>query len=81
MTPLVDGSFDIRALDLCLEVTEQPRSEIHISGVSSIQLNVVDKVKYAFVDGILHTKGRANVNCLFSDVICYIIYVIQHRLN
>ena len=49
VTPLYDGSFVIRAVDLCLELTEQAQSQIHISGVSAIQLNVVDKVCFIYV--------------------------------
>ena len=71
MTPLVDGSFVIRALDLCLEVTEQPKSEIHISGVSSIQLNVVDKVKYAFglCGGYFTYERKSQYELAYSDII------------
>ncbi len=45
MTPVLDGSFVIQALDLCLDATHPAESHIHISGVSAVSLNVVDKVR------------------------------------
>ena len=41
-----DGSFTVTAYDLCMETSENAHSEIHISGVNAIIMQVVDKVGF-----------------------------------
>ena len=45
---MLDGSFVITAYDLCMDVEEHAHSQIHISGVDAIIMQVVDKVRWFF---------------------------------
>ncbi|XP_071512100.1 nuclear pore membrane glycoprotein 210-like [Diadema antillarum] len=45
VTPLHDGSLTITAYDLCIATTQHASAQIHMAGVHTIDLKVVDKVQ------------------------------------
>ncbi len=41
-----DGAMKITALDLCIDTPSSAQSDVYISGVNAIDLQVVDKVNH-----------------------------------
>ena len=48
VTPRKDGFHSFTVYDLCLEVTSHPQASVSVSGVGSVQVNVIEKVS-AFI--------------------------------
>ncbi|XP_067655062.1 nuclear pore membrane glycoprotein 210-like isoform X1 [Haliotis asinina] len=70
MNPLKDGSQTFTVYDLCLDNVQHPTGTVHISGVGSIQVVVLDKVEVrkelkARVQ-VLDVHGNALLSSFFS---------------
>ena len=69
VTPVQEGSMLIMAHDLCVDSKTTAKSQLHISGVNTIIINVVDKVGWDAWEKIICVEIKIHVMFSFKKML------------